>query len=214
MNTVEKYRFIIDHPKLNPEGADGLCVHFDIDCQMVCPETGRVEDYEFMNTKEEIWVELMVPEFEVYYQKWMVTHDYECDGSGGTWDEVVDSVYQKVLQKYGDYTPEELAQSFFERFGLSPDELVVPEAWVVTDDMNLEPVNDLFCDGISRAGLGEVDRQQAEYAAQKVLELEKVLERTGLSDVERAKVYFLIEKEQRDVESRLITIRTNMEYAW
>lgn len=110
MNSHDMYWWIFEHPELNKHrGGD---VTIEITPHLVCPETRRIEKYEFLNTKMEFWVELMMFCMDEYEGKEFPSsiHDWELDCGGDTWDEAVENLYNKVLEKYGDYdnSPKEM----------------------------------------------------------------------------------------------------------
>lgn len=105
MNIAEKYYWITQHPKYVPFADTAI---IEITPHMVCPETNHVEDLQLLNTKLRFWVELMIPFFDEQFQKHCHAHDYEVDCGGDTWEEAVENLYQLVLEKYGDYTEEDM----------------------------------------------------------------------------------------------------------
>lgn len=105
MNISEKYWWISQHPKV-VDFADSAII--EITPHMVCPETNRVENLSMLNTKLQFWVEFMIPHFDEQFKTQCHSHDWELDCGGDTWEEAVEALYQKVLNKYGDYTKEDL----------------------------------------------------------------------------------------------------------
>ncbi|AFC21583.1 hypothetical protein GAP32_133 [Cronobacter phage vB_CsaM_GAP32] len=105
MNIVEKYYWIIEHPKYVPFGDTAV---IEITPHMVCPETNCVEKLELLNTKLQFWVELLIPFFDEQHKQHCHSHDWELDCGGDTWEEAVENLYKLVLEKYGDYTQEDL----------------------------------------------------------------------------------------------------------
>lgn len=105
MNIAEKYYWITQHPKYVPF-ADTAVI--EITPHMVCPETNRIEDLQLLNTKLQFWVELMIPHFDEQHKQYCHAHDYELDCGGDTWEEAVENLYKLVLEKYGDYTEEDM----------------------------------------------------------------------------------------------------------
>lgn len=107
MNITEKYYWITQHPKYVPF-ADTAVI--EITPHMVCPETNCIENLGLLNTKLRFWVELMIPHFDEQNKQHCHAHDYELDCGGDTWEEAVENLYQLVLEKYGDYTDEDMAK--------------------------------------------------------------------------------------------------------
>lgn len=105
MNIAEKYYWITQHPKYVPF-ADSAII--EITPHMVCPETNRIEDLQLLNTKLQFWVELLIPHFDEQFKQHCHAHDYELDCGGDTWEEAVENLYKLVLEKYGDYTEEDM----------------------------------------------------------------------------------------------------------
>ncbi|SOK58401.1 hypothetical protein [Yersinia phage fHe-Yen9-04] len=105
MNICEKYYWITEHPKI-VEFADSAMI--EVTPHMVCPETNQIETLEILNTKLQFWVEFMIPHFDEQFKVYGHAHDWELDCGGDTWEEAIDNLYQKVLEKYGNYTQEDL----------------------------------------------------------------------------------------------------------
>lgn len=108
MNSTEKYWWMMSHPALNSNDKDcSQTPELEIEPHMVCPETNSVVGHPELDTKEQIWIEVMIPYYDEQFSRWGHMHVTECDGGGDSWDEAIDDVYQKVLTKYGTYTQEE-----------------------------------------------------------------------------------------------------------
>lgn len=106
MNTFDKYWFCKRHPKfINPDFVE---VEILIDPHMVCKQTKRIEDYKPLNTEIQYWVEFCPPWYDEDIKKWIRSHDMECDCGGWTYDEAIDNLYNLVLEKYGDYTEQDI----------------------------------------------------------------------------------------------------------
>lgn len=115
MNSFEKYYWIKDHPAfINPDYID---VQFEIDPHMVCPLTNRIEKYEKLNTKMQLWVEVLVPYQSDENSKFEHAHDWDLDTGGETWEIMIDKLYELVLRKYGAYTEEERDELCDEVYG-------------------------------------------------------------------------------------------------
>ena len=104
MNIAEKYYWITEHPAYVPFGDVAV---IEITPHMVCPETNCIEKLDFLNTKLRFWVEFMTPFYDEELKAHHHIHDWELDCGGDTWEEAVEALYQKVLEKYGDYTEED-----------------------------------------------------------------------------------------------------------
>ena len=107
MNIVEKYYWITQHPKYVPFGDSAI---IEITPHMVCPETNRIENLPLLNTKLQFWVELMIPFFDEHHNQHCNAHDVDVDCGGDTWEEAVENLYQLVLEKYGDYTEDDISK--------------------------------------------------------------------------------------------------------
>lgn len=127
MTTADKYWWVHGHIAfLNPEMVD--CT-IEITPHNVCPETERIERYEFLNTKTQYWIEIIVPYEDPESHEWGSLHDNDLDCGGWTYDEAIDNLYNLVLKKYGAYTEEEYDAKFEEMFTTSmrPFSYQVPE---------------------------------------------------------------------------------------
>lgn len=110
--TADKYWFVRRHPHFLTPDVEGA--EFDIEIHNVCPETNRIEKYPPLNTKPQIWIELMTPYYMEDDKKWILGHDHKFDGGGFTMDEAIDDVYQRVLELLGDYTEEDYKKKWDE----------------------------------------------------------------------------------------------------
>lgn len=107
MNFVDKYWWIYDHPKCNPEGKPPIV---EIVPVMVNPETNRIEKAAERNTKPRWWVEFMTYEtceMENGVFRLLPHHDWDLDCGGDSYEAAVEALYEKVLNKYGNYGEEE-----------------------------------------------------------------------------------------------------------
>ena len=112
MNTCEKYYWIKDHPAfINP---DYLPLVLEIDPHMVCPVTNRIEQFERLNTQHQLWVEVMVPQYDEDEKKWAYTHNWNLDTGGNTWEIMIEKLYDLVVEEYGTYTDEDYHKKFEE----------------------------------------------------------------------------------------------------
>lgn len=99
MNHVDKYYWIINHPKLTLGRGQA---QIELTPHMVNPITGAIDPDDHLNTKFEWWVELSSVGcgdnggHEMY-------HEWELDCGGDTAEEAIDNLYNLVLVKYGDY---------------------------------------------------------------------------------------------------------------
>ena len=125
MNTYDKYWFCKRHPAFI--NSDFLEVEILIDPHMVCPQTERIEDYKPLNTAIRYWVEFCPPWFDGdHTKKWVRSHDTDCDCGGWTYEEAVDNLYKLVLEKYGDYTEQDIDDKEEEVFQYSKSSLNIP----------------------------------------------------------------------------------------
>lgn len=101
MNHVDKYYWIIDHPKWADLGQATI----ELTPQMVNPENETIETKDtrrHLNTANRWWVEVMYPELhegEVVHS----CHDWKLDTGGDSAESAIDSLYELVLKHYGDY---------------------------------------------------------------------------------------------------------------
>lgn len=115
MNACDKYYWIHDHPAfINPEFVK---LTLEIDPHMVCPTTNRVEDFTRLNTKHQLWVEVMVPHYDEDTKLWGHAHDWTCDTGGDTWEEMIEKLYDLIVEKYGEYTDDDVNKKNFEVHG-------------------------------------------------------------------------------------------------
>lgn len=204
MNATEKYWFVYNHPKLNPTECDNaFTVRFEFEPHMVCPETGRIEDHDFLNTKEEIWVEVMVPHYDDYNKTWCQAHDYKLDGGGNTWDEAMDDVYTNTIKEYGYYTEEEELAAFWAKFGIDPNEPHEPYVPPQRQDVFSRCISDSMMD---------IYKIEASRAKKYAKGLHDTLNRPGLTKEEISQIHELIEQEQSDFESATQSILTGADY--
>lgn len=110
MNTCEKYWWVLEHPAFINK--DGQTVIVEIEPHMVCPMTNRIESYEPLNTKLQLWIEVMIPYKEENETIYTQAHDWELDCGGFTYEEAIDNLYKSVKEKYGDYTEEERQEKY------------------------------------------------------------------------------------------------------
>lgn len=115
MNTCDKFYWIKDHPAFINKAL--LPVELEIDPHMVCPITNRIEDYKPLNTQHQLWVEVLIPQFNSDEQKWEHAHDWNLDTGGNTWEEMIEKLYLLVLEHYGDYTDEDVDKKNAEVYG-------------------------------------------------------------------------------------------------
>lgn len=105
MTAADKYWWIYNHASF--VNKDLVYPKIEIEPHNVCPDTNRIEDHEYLNTKVQYWVELMTPEFDEDSQNWILSHDYQLDCGGDTFEEAIDALYNKVLERYGTYKQED-----------------------------------------------------------------------------------------------------------
>lgn len=108
MNNVEKYYWIIDHPKLSNKY--GTQPTIELTPHMVNPLNDTIEQDRNLNTKQQWWVEVNVanPDFEpdaVFPddKSFKHSHDWELDCGGDTAEEAIDTLHSLVIEHYGDY---------------------------------------------------------------------------------------------------------------
>lgn len=104
MNNVDKYYWIINHPKLH-KGVIGQA-SIELSPQMVNPVTNEVDSNKALNTKQEWWVE--VSEGNEYYDpedkySCRTAHDWDLDTGGDTAEEAIANLYELVLSRHGEY---------------------------------------------------------------------------------------------------------------
>ena len=101
---VDKYYWIVNHP-LNRNLNNHIISANEIDVlpSLVDPEIGEVNlDDDTKNTKVEYWVELSYLDLD----EDIMGHDYRFDCGGDSFEEAVESLFQLVYDKFGDYTAE------------------------------------------------------------------------------------------------------------
>ena len=110
-NTVDKYYWIIDHPKLTNKY--GTQPTIEMTTHMVNPVDCVISTDGSRNTKLEWWIECNVanedfnpsaefPDFESFRRY----HDTILDCGGNTAEEAIDNLYNLVIKHYGDYESE------------------------------------------------------------------------------------------------------------
>lgn len=100
----DQYWWIMEHPAFNKGGESSPRI--EITPHLVCAETGRVEPYAYLNTQMQFWVELCCDLYSTHEKRWISHHLWELDCGGTTWNDAVDSLYEGVMAKYGDYCVE------------------------------------------------------------------------------------------------------------
>lgn len=99
MTHVEKYYWIIDHPKIGSVSwAQGV---IELTPHLVNPENDTIEEDASLNTKYQWWVEFSKIDEEGDEHP---THFYELDCGGDTAEDAIHKLYELVLQKYGGYS--------------------------------------------------------------------------------------------------------------
>lgn len=98
MDHVDKYYWIINHPKIGV--GLGFQGSVELTPQRVNPENSTIEVNEALNTKYEWWAEFskldkISDEIE--------THYWELDCGGDTAEEAINNLYNLVKDKYGEY---------------------------------------------------------------------------------------------------------------
>lgn len=97
----EAFHFLDDHPIFLDEwGGSHFNRCLDIFVVKVNPETGSIDDNDYLNTQVEIWLECGP------YDPTMRQHDIDLDCGGKTFDQAIIKLANLVLEKYGDYQKE------------------------------------------------------------------------------------------------------------
>lgn len=115
MNVCDKFYWIKDHPAFINSSLKQ--VELDIDPHMVCPTTNRIEEFHRLNTKHQLWVEVMVPHYDEDEKVWTHTHDWNLDTGGDTWEEMIEKLFDLVVEHYGSYTDEDVDKKNAEVYG-------------------------------------------------------------------------------------------------
>lgn len=116
MTTSDKYWYIIEHPAFMND--EFVSVNICVEPQNVCPITERIEDYKPLNTKVQYWIEFCPPYKDSYTNnKFVHSHDTDCDCGGWTYEEAIDNLFDLVIEKYGSYTDADLKTKMGEVFG-------------------------------------------------------------------------------------------------
>lgn len=97
MNHVDKYYWIINHPKIGCETSQGSV---ELTPHMVNPSNGVIENDLTLNTKSEWWVEFSKLDKKGDKYK---THYWSLDCGGDSAEEAINNLYKLVLDKYGKY---------------------------------------------------------------------------------------------------------------
>jgi hypothetical protein len=100
-NACEAYWWVDNHPKLIYGGYANPWI--EITPHMVNPESNSIEDDESLNTKLRFWVEFGPYVEDTYHGGLIVSHDWELDCGGWTWEEACINLAILILEKYGDY---------------------------------------------------------------------------------------------------------------
>ncbi len=100
MNHVEKYYWIIDHPRIGVEHSQ--CT-IELAPQKVNPINDTVEKDTSLNTKYQWWVEVTHEEFDEDNNEYVYCHDWDLDTGGDTAEEAIEKLYGIVKYKFGDY---------------------------------------------------------------------------------------------------------------
>lgn len=100
MDHVEKYYWIIDHPKLGHEYAQAT---IELTPHKVNPYNETIEDDATLNTAYRWWVETCVEDKDEDTGNWDSEHLWCLDTGGKTADEAIENLYKLVLENYGDY---------------------------------------------------------------------------------------------------------------
>ena len=141
MNLAEAWDWLRNHPKLCT--SDGLFYgiehNLDIDVVLVNPDTEEIDPDDTKNTAVRIWLEMApavylcdLPEASEH-PDWGRTlcgsHDIELDCGGASFEEAIMELVGLVKQHYGDYDPEQGADS------LLPD---VDDAFAIFAEMRAQ----------------------------------------------------------------------------
>lgn len=97
MNHVDKYYWIIDHPKLSKYSQATI----EMTPHMVNPVNNTIEKDNSLNTKFEWWVEVCYEEEDGDDYVWC--HAWELDTGGDSAEEAIDKLYELVKFNYGEY---------------------------------------------------------------------------------------------------------------
>lgn len=97
MNHVDKYFWVINHPKM---GVPTAQAEIEFTPQMVNPKTNAIDEDVTLNTKFEWWIEVSKL---VHIEDEHKSHFWELDCGGNTAEEAVHNLYKLVKQQYGEY---------------------------------------------------------------------------------------------------------------
>lgn len=102
MNHVDKYYWIINHPKI---GWSKTQANIELSPHMVNPKTQAIHGgkEEHLNTEPQWWVEVSKFDNHNDWEEGIPTHYWELDCSGNTAEEAIDNLYNLVMEQYGDY---------------------------------------------------------------------------------------------------------------
>ncbi len=100
MNHVEKYYWIIDHPRMGAEHSQST---IELTPQKVNPFNNIIEKDTSLNTKYQWWVEVTHEDLDETTDEYVCCHDWDLDTGGDTAEEAIEKLYNIVKAKYGDY---------------------------------------------------------------------------------------------------------------
>lgn len=107
MNNVDKYYWIIDHPRLTSKYVYQASI--ELTPHMVNPLTNCIDlKNTRLNTKQRWWVEVSSAnqDYDGTADDVMdlrYCHDWELDTGGDTAEEAIDNLYELVIKVYGKY---------------------------------------------------------------------------------------------------------------
>jgi hypothetical protein len=100
MDHVEKYYWIIHHPKMGHKATQST---IELPPHKVNPVNEAIESDTKLNTIYRWWVKVCVEDYDEESKEWESEHVWTLDTGGKTAEETIDNLYLLVLKEYGDY---------------------------------------------------------------------------------------------------------------
>ncbi len=101
MEFHDSFWFLMDHPIFGNNFLDCL----DIEVHKVNPATNSIDSKPALNTKTEVWFECGP------YEEGILTHDFDLDCGGDTFEEAICRLAELVRKKHGQPTEEEVEKN-------------------------------------------------------------------------------------------------------
>lgn len=96
MNTVEKYRWILKHPKISDRYINLPVIN--VEPRMINPLTNITEHDSSKNTKM-----ILTCEVDIYDKDRGMVLDYDLEVSGNDYTDLINNLTTIIIKKYGSY---------------------------------------------------------------------------------------------------------------